>query len=197
MSQTHVTPVGEAIYPHLQVPDTKFNSNGEYKVTLKVKKSDASEMLAIFKQAEEDSLIKATFENKGKKIEQAPAPYTEEGDFVMFKFKMTATGVNRKTKENFTQRPAIFDAKKNIIPVSQSIWGGSEMKIAYEIIPYYMSSRGAGISVRLKQVQIVKLVDSGQVPAFTEEDGFEINLKAEEVGDINVEQTEVQENTNF
>tara|TARA_B110000977_G_scaffold25830_1_gene31934 strand:+ start:10412 stop:11005 length:594 start_codon:yes stop_codon:yes gene_type:complete len=197
MSQTHVTPVGEAIYPHLQKPDTKFNSNGEYKVTLKVKKSDASEMLEIFKQAEKDSLTKAIFENKGKQLKQAPSPYTEEGDFVMFKFKMTATGVNRKTKENFTQRPAIFDAKKNIIPVTQSIWGGSEMKIAYELIPYYMASRGAGISVRLKQVQIVKLVEGGTAPAFTEEDGFEINLNAEAVGEKNEEQTEVQESTNF
>ena len=35
---TRVSVVGEAIYPHLNKPDVRFNENGEFKVTLKVKK---------------------------------------------------------------------------------------------------------------------------------------------------------------
>ena len=58
--------------------------------------------------------------------------------FALFKFKMKARGVNRKTKEPFSQRPALFDAKKNPInPSSCNIWGGSKMKIAYFLRPYY------------------------------------------------------------
>ena len=30
---------------------------------------------------------------------------------------MKATGVNQKTKEKFSQRPQLFDAKKNPIPL--------------------------------------------------------------------------------
>ncbi len=37
-SKTMVTPIGEAIYPRLLKPDTKFNELGEYKITLKIKK---------------------------------------------------------------------------------------------------------------------------------------------------------------
>ena len=33
-----------------------------------------------------DSLAKAEKDNKGKKVKEAPRPYTEEGDFVFFKF---------------------------------------------------------------------------------------------------------------
>ena len=35
---THVSVVGEAVYPHINKPDVKFNEEGEYKVTLKVAK---------------------------------------------------------------------------------------------------------------------------------------------------------------
>ena len=35
--------LGEAIYPHLNKPDVKFNENGEYKVTLKYLKQKQKE----------------------------------------------------------------------------------------------------------------------------------------------------------
>ena len=46
-----------------------------------------------------------------------------------FKYKMKATGVNRKTKEPFSQRPALFDKKNPLNPSSCSIWGVSKMKL--------------------------------------------------------------------
>ena len=36
MNDAKISALGEAIYPHLNKPDVKFNENGEYKVTLKV-----------------------------------------------------------------------------------------------------------------------------------------------------------------
>ena len=73
----------------------------------------------------------------------------------------------------FSQRPALFDAKKNPIPAGQSIWGGSLMKVAYQLIPYNTPMLGAGISARLKAVQILKLVEGQNQNIFKEEDGFE------------------------
>ena len=88
---TRVSVVGEAIYPHLNKPDVRFNENGEFKVTLKVKKQDASAMVKLFDQACEDSLASAEKEAKGKKIKSAPKPYKLDGDNVFFKFKMGKT----------------------------------------------------------------------------------------------------------
>ena len=129
---TKVSVASEAIYPHLVKPDVRFSELGEYKVTLKVSKSDATEMVQGVNQAILDSLAKAEKDTKGKKVKEAPKPYTEEGDFVFFKFKMKASGVNRKTQEKFSQRPTLFDAKKNPISADTAIWGGSIMKVAYQ-----------------------------------------------------------------
>ena len=170
---TRVSVVGEAVYPHLNKPDVRFNEYGEYKVTLKIGKQDASAMVKLIDQACEDSLASAEKEAKGKKIKSAPKPYKLEGDNVFFKFKMRASGKNKKTNEMFSQRPSLFDAKKNPIPASQSIWGGSLMKVAYQLIPYHTPMLGAGVSARLKAVQILKLVEGQSQNVFKEEDGFE------------------------
>ena len=192
---TRVSVVGEAVYPHLNRPDVRFNEYGEYKVTLKIAKQDASAMVKLFDQACEDSLASAEKEAKGKKIKSAPKPYKLEGDNVFFKFKMRASGKNKKTNEMFSQRPALFDAKKNPIPASQSIWGGSLMKVAYQLIPYHTPMLGAGVSARLKAVQILKLVEGQSQNIFKEEDGFE--TKTDTPKSNSNGKTEVQESTDF
>ena len=171
---TQVSVAGESIYPHLVKPDVRFNELGEYKVTLKVSKQDATNMVKQIDQAIVDSLAKAEKDTKGKKVKDAPKPYTEESDFVFFKFKMKASGVNRKTQEKFSQRPTLFDAKKNPISADTSIWGGSIMKVAYQAVPYFTPMLGAGVSLRLKAVQVIKLVQGkSDNNIFKEEDGFE------------------------
>ena len=193
---TRVSVVGESIFPHLNRPDVRFNDWGEYKVTLKIGKQDASAMVKLFDQAIEDSLATAEKEAKGKKVKPAPRPYKTEGDNVFFKFKMRASGTNKKTNEKFSQRPALFDAKKNPIPASQSIWGGSLMKVAYQLIPYNSPAIGAGVSARLKAAQIIKLVEGQNQNLFKEEDGFEATKK-EETNSHEKANAEVQTSSDF
>ena len=76
---------------------------------------------------------------------------------------MKASGVNKSTQEKFTQRPQLLDAKKNPIASNTSIWGGSIMKVAYQPVPYYTPMLGAGVSLRLKAAQIIKLVVKDQI----------------------------------
>ena len=190
---TKVSAMGEAIYPHLSKPDIRFNADGEYKVTLKVSKQDASEMVKEFDQAIDDSLAEAEKKVKGKKITEAPKPHVIEGDNVFFKFKMKASGVNKKTQEKFTQRPQLLDSKKNPISPNTSIWGGSIMKIAYEPFPYFTPMLGAGVSARLKAVQVLKLVEGQSQNIFKEEDGFETETTKSNSNGT----TKVQESTDF
>ena len=191
---TKVSVAGEAIYPHLVKPDVRFNELGEYKVTLKVAKQDASEMVKEIEKSIEDSLAKAEKENKGKSVKSAPKPYKEESDHVFFKFKMKASGVNKKTQEKFTQRPQLLDSKKNPIAPNTSIWGGSIMKVAYQPVPYFTPMLGAGISLRLKAVQVIKLVEGKSDNVFKEEDGFETKPEKE---NSNAQSQEVQESSDF
>ena len=197
MSQTtNISEIGEAIYPHLNKPDVRFSEAGEYKVTLKVAKSDATEMLKLYTKAIDDSLKLAEQNQKGKGIKNAPKPFTEEDNFVFFKFKMKATGVNQKTKEKFSQRPQLFDAKKNPIPLSTIIWGGSKMRVAFNLVPYYTPMLGAGITARLKAVQVISLVEGKDSNLFSKEDGYETTPepKAEVISN---ETSEVQESKDF
>ena len=197
MSQTtNISEVGEAIYPHLNKPDVRFSEAGEFKVTLKVAKSDATAMLKLYNSAIEDALKLAEQNHKGKGIKNAPKPFTEEDKFVFFKFKMKATGVNQKTKEKFSQRPQLFDAKKNPIPLSTIIWGGSKMRVAYNLVPYYTPMLGAGVTARLKAVQVIELVEGKDSNLFSKEDGYETTPepKAEVISN---ETSEVQESKDF
>ena len=197
MSQTtNISEIGEAIYPHLNKPDVRFSEAGEYKVTLKVAKSDATAMLKLYNSAIEDALKLAEQNHKGKGIKNAPKPFTEEDNYVFFKFKMKATGVNQKTKEKFSQRPQLFDAKKNPIPLSTIIWGGSKMRVAFNLVPYYTPMLGAGITARLKAGQVISLVEGKDSNLFSKEDGYETTPepKAEVISN---ETSEVQESKDF
>ena len=193
---TNISVIGEAIYPHLNKPDVRFSEAGEFKVTLKVAKSDATEMLKSYDKAIEDSLKLAEQSHKGKGIKNAPKPYTEENNFVFFKYKMKATGVNQKTKEKFSQRPQLFDAKKNPVPLNTIIWGGSKLRCAYSLVPYYTPMLGAGVTARLKAVQVIELVEGKDSNLFDKEDGYETTPepKAEVISN---DQTEVQESKDF
>ena len=98
---------------------------------------------------------------KIKKDKTAPKPYKLEDGYAHFKFKMKATGKNKKTNEAFSQKPALFDAEKNPFPQSQSIWGGTKGKVAFRAKGYYVPALGAGVTLQLKAVQIIDLVEGG------------------------------------
>ena len=191
--QSLISVVGEFVYPHLNKPDVRFNEAGEYKVTLKVPTAKGKEMMNSIDKAIESSIADAEKES-GKKVKTAPRPYTIEGDNVFFKFKMKATGINRKTKENFSQKPVVLDSQKNPMPSTVSIWGGSKGKIAYQMRTYYVPALGAGVTMQLKAVQVIELVEGGskQLDLFDKEDGYVSQVK-EDVP----QKTEVQTSTDF
>ena len=71
----------------------------------------------------------------------------------------------------------VFDSKGTPISKDILVWGGTTMKVAYEIIPYSNNMLGSGVSLRLKAVQVHDLVSGGGASAdsygFKEEaDGY-------------------------
>lgn len=186
-----VTPAGIAQYPRLSKPDTKFNSDGEYKVTLVVPEAKAQEMITLIDEEMQKSFQKAKEENKGKKIKQASPPYTavvdddgnETGE-VSLTFKMKAK-IKTKSGTIFEQKPLVVDSKKTPLK-GVNIGGGSTVKVAAELAPYYTPLLGSGVSLRLKAVQVLDLVEfngSGGADAFDVEDGFEAVQGEDDLGD--------------
>lgn len=176
MADKQISAKGEFVYPHLNKPDVRFNEAGEYKLTLKVPQKEALSMVTLLDKELDACIAKVEKEKKGKKVKLAPKPYQIEDGFAFFKFKMKATGVNRKTKESFSQKPALFDSNKNPFPQSTSIWGGTKGKVAFNVKDYFVPALGAGITLQLIAVQIIDLVEGGgkQGDLFDKEDGYTV-----------------------
>ncbi len=174
----YTTPKGTAKYPWLSQPDTKFNPDGEYKVSLVLPVEQADTIMQFLDEQMALAEAKAKKDNPGKKVKVADAPYSvdeETGEFSV-NFKLKAKVIPQKG-DSFEQKPAVFDAKGKPLQ-GVNVGGGSQIKVSYEVYPFYTALIGAGISLRLKAVQVIDLVEfSGGANAanygFEEEDGFE------------------------
>lgn len=172
----YTTPKGTAKYPWLNTPDTKFNPDGDYKVTLVVPVAEADTIMQFLDEQLAASEAKAKKENPGKKVKVADAPYKidEENGNVEINFKLKAL-VHMKNGDSFTQKPALFDAKGK--PIEANVGGGSKIKVSYECNQYFSPLQGAGISLRLRAVQVIDLVEytggsAAGAYGFEEEEGY-------------------------
>lgn len=170
-----VTPKGIAIYPYLITPDVEYNADGEYKVKLRLKPEGnvttangkpLGTVEDFLQEKAEEALEQMKADNpKVKNMKQADLPYEvddETGD-VLVNFKLRAVGKTRDG-EVFTQSPMLFDKKGKPFDGEQ-IWGGSTLKVSFEVIPFYTKLIGAGITLRLKAAQVVELVAGGAAGA--------------------------------
>lgn len=157
-----LTPVGTADYPYLSKPDN-YQQKGDikYKVTLKLGRNAQTDALfeqltkhaeAIYKQSA-DKAKKA-----GKRPPQpAVMPMFETDAGYSLKASLKATGVNGTTKEVFTQAPRLFDNRNKAWDKDTLITGGSKIRLNLEVVGYDSPTAGAGITLRLKDVQVVEL----------------------------------------
>lgn len=173
----YTTPKGTAKYPWLSTPDTKFNPDGDYKVTLSVPVAEADTIMQFLDEQLAASEALAKKNNPGKKVKVADAPYKidEENGTLEISFKLKAR-VTMQNGDSFEQKPALFDAKGKPL-TDVNVGGGSKIKVSYECVPFYTALIGAGISLRLRAVQVIDLVEfTGGADAgaygFEEEDGY-------------------------
>jgi len=165
------TPKGLAQYPWLSTPDTKFSEEGEYKVNLILPKQEAIPVLKQINQVYAENVEKEIKKAQGKDIKKANPPYLEELDG-----EGQPTGnIILKFKSKAAYKPAIFDAK-GIPMIDSNIWGGSEIKVNGSIAPYCTPAIGAGVSLRLRAVQVIQYVQGNSSSSrfgFEEEVGYE------------------------
>jgi len=196
--KTFTSPFGKAIYPHLTKCDVRFKPEGEFKVDLEIGEAPANALLKILKEYQAKAISKAKEVTGKEKIKEASLPYKKEDDKYIFKFKMKASGTNAKTGESYKQRPALFDSElKPINPEDTNIWGGSILRVSYQPYPWFTPALGAGVSLRLKSVQVKELVEgSGQS---AEDSGFEKvqGYTQDNSGSENEETEEVSQSADF
>lgn len=185
-----MSPRGTAVWPRLNEPDRRYKPEGEYKISLRLRKDNAehAKFLTNLQEIYDEhiKLEKAKFltEQKGKKkpeeLKIVPPPWAEvvdkdtgeETGEVDIKFAMKAR-VDIKGKPSFEQHPSVFDAQGK--PTKVVVGGGSAVKIA-ATVNKWCTKLGASISLRLKAVQVLELVAPGGDASyfgFQKEDGFD------------------------
>lgn len=173
---------GQALWAKVFEPDTKFDSNGIYSVTLLIPEAEAAEICEYL-----DGLVQARYDEEVKakpKLKNGlstKTPYEPEYDQngnptgnTEFKVKLKAK-VQTRDGSVYEQKPIVVDAKRKPMDTDVGIGNGSVIKVAYEPIPYMMAStKQVGVSLRLKGVQVIDLVEygSGGSSMFDEEDGY-------------------------
>ena len=152
---TFSTHKGVAMYPWLNKADFQFDSNGQFKVNLRVPKDQAKELLDAINTAAQDEFGTA-------KAKTARVPYkTDEdtGELILV--------TKSKFKPKFMDSTGQLISENNVPP----IYGGSVLKLAGTIYPYTAGGNN-GVSLQLAGVQIIELSEGSQSSfSFEKEEG--------------------------
>jgi len=172
MNKTFTTAKGIAYYPYISAPDTKFDEQGHYKVNLCLSEEDAQPVIELIKQSVVEGIKALKKDKPNTEIKQAPLPFSKEVDDdgnptgnVIIKFKSKAA-----------YKPAVFDSKGNMM-TNSNIYGGSEIKVNGSCAFFHTAMIGAGVSIRLRAVQVIQYVEGANGATkfgFEEVEGFTI-----------------------
>lgn len=208
---TYKTPKGIAKWATLNKPDTMFKKEGAYRVTLLLTPEDAKPVIDLIDKGIEEAkaMWKEDPKLRAKKLKEADTPYKqdvnkegEETGKIAINFTAKASGT-KKDGSPWTFRPPVFDAKGNVLPKNVVVFGGSVVKVAYQIRPFVSAPVGAGVSMKLEAVQVLELKALGERAAssygFGEEEGYvsEEEGSAAEGGEAGASDSAAEENPDF
>ncbi len=161
MNYRGVTPIGTALFAHTKATEVICEKDtGKYTVMLKLKEADKADLME--KINAEWTKFKASDEMKGKKTTADWSNGIKEyqGE-EYFKFSANAE-IRTKRGEVFQNHIPVFDSvQQNVADRIKEIGNDSQIRVAYELVPFYMSNKIHGISLRMRAIQIHKLVEAG------------------------------------
>ena len=174
---------GKSLWAKVFEPDTRFNDDGEYSTQVVMPEADAAqvcEQLEALIDEEYNKIVKEKPQLKATLSKRAVTePDTDQDGNatgnVVFKTKLKAK-IRSKSGQVYNQKVNVVDAKRTPMTGDQLVGNGSVVKVAVEPVTYYMaSSKQVGVSLRLKAMQIIDLVERGTPSTssiFDEEVGF-------------------------
>jgi hypothetical protein len=173
---------GNAQWAKVFEPDTRFNEDGEYSIQVIVPEEQAAHVCEQLDSMVNAKHVEAVKDNpKLKTVLSTRQAYTQDVDEagnptgnLVFKAKMKAL-VKSKDGQSWEQKPMVVDAKRTPMQGTALIGNGSLVNVAAEPVPYVMAAtKQVGVTLRLKAVQVINLVEYGGSTAsiFDEEDGY-------------------------
>ena len=185
------TPTGIAIWPKLNEPDTRWKAEGEYSVNLRLSAEDSAKLIKMIEEYADNAYSQFCTQQGKNKLKRHGMPWTEVTDEsgeetgeIDFKFKLKAK-VETRQGEVFTQKVGLFDSNGD--PMSDPVGGGSKIRVAGEINPWFTASLGFGVSLWIRAAQVIDLIEpkgGGSAKSFgfsSVEGGF--TTSGEQLGD--------------
>lgn len=172
---TGVTPKGSLLFPHIYEPETYEGKDVGYTINIKFDQKETDALMAVI-DAELEKAKHSLKLKPGQKWSAEPfLGYREDKDGdIVFKFKANSH-YQTKSGEMHKVTIPVFDAHGNPIKEPLSIGNGTIAKVAYTLVPYWISKVVNGIKLRLNAVQIIDLKEYGEKDAkgygFGEEEG--------------------------
>jgi len=169
-----LTPVGTARYPHLNVPDRRFNDDGVFSCDLILEDTaEAREFMAGL----DDEWAKAAEYAKdqaGKaNAKAANPPWADEEDDegnptgrTILKTKLKHI-VRPRNGTPWKKKVHIIDSQKN--PMGETVGPGSQLRLKIAVRGWFMPTNGAGASLDLIAAQVFELKQGGGAV-----DGFDV-----------------------
>lgn len=181
-----VTPVGTAYWSHL-ISTEQFQNKDTNKFAISLRLSPKDEKDFLNKINAEWEKFKESSEGQKHKYKYEPTTgfkQDEDGDGGLFKFKMTAV-IHTRSGRDWERHVPVYDAGcKEISGNMEELGNGSKVKVAYELVPFFMSDKNYGISLRLTAVQVLEFKSSEETAesfGFGQEEGFHAEDKEEDV----------------
>ena len=194
MASIIATPVGQAVYPKLVTPDTKFNPDGLFSCKLIVSEEDYNAFRSHLQPMVEQEYKKYSIAQGKDKLKKAiePVRISEDGQYEINAKQAARTTTKQGDVLEF--KVALFDAEVKPITNDPNIGSGSKMKLSVQPYFWHVPSQGFGYTLRLKAAQILELVEfSSGGHGFSKESGFTQGESFEEV----IIEDEVTETPNF
>lgn len=168
------TPIGIAAQCFLTKPSTEYDEDGAYFVKLKLPADEPAtkKLLKIIDKAIDDAFStaeeKAETGKERKALKRATPSYKMEEDEdgvetgnVLINFKRKAVRTTKDGDKKPIRLPLYDAGLRPIDPNEIELWGGSEIVIAFKLVPFNVGSVGVGVSHRLEGVQVIKAVAGG------------------------------------
>lgn len=168
MKKQIVTPIGEALYPHLHEPDYKFDESGVYQTRLILGESEYNTVKGQYTEVYEAS-YSSECEKAGKKLKHSESNPFREGEEGLYVLAKQPAEKNTRAHGLIKFSIKAFNAQGKLIQMPR-VGSGSKLRLALEPKPWVVNGK-FGVSLRLRSVQIIDLVEYGNESVFDEVEG--------------------------
>ena len=154
---------GKAMWAHLDKPEV---INGENKHLFSISVIPSEKALKAFEQQCQEvwDEYRSSSEVSGKRLKGEPSCGMKEDDDGTISIKAKCKDAWHKKDGTVTPRVVpIFDGMGQVATkkLQSCLGNGSLINVSYELYPFVFSANSFGVSVRLKGVQVLKLVRYG------------------------------------